>query len=1500
MRKDPRLLWVVMTTSLLVLAGCSREESNVCGDGRVGGEEQCDDGNLTPRDGCSQRCILEEGPPPPRECGNGVREVGEACDDGNTQEGDGCEATCVRTPAKATQCAALQPLASGATCEVTRTGTTGARLFAGVVLQDTGVLQGGQVLVDAQGIIQCAACDCSGEPGAAEATLVSCPQGVISPGLINAHDHITYQGPPSARTDEKYEYRYDWLRGNNQHTPLRNDDSTQTTIRWGELRQVMSGTTSVAGSGGQPGLLRNVDKESETTTGGNQQGLNEPPLYYQTFPLADSSGKVELTEGCGYAQFGFDTLAEIPTNAAYLPHVAEGIKESSRNEFRCMSGAGGRQNLLTRQTAIIHGIALKVEDMAFLAEQGTDLVWSPRSNISLYGDTALVTAYQQMGITIALGTDWLSSGSMNLLRELQCADTFNTTYLSRTFTDEELWRMVTANAAELTDTQEKLGRITRGRVADLAIFRLRGFAASPHRAVITANAEDVVLTMRGGKPLYGDQPLVDALVEEECETLEVCGASRALCLSTEVKEGSYAALALANATQYPLFFCNQTPLNEPSCVPQRASTSTSWPAVVNQSTAYSGQPRSEDLDADGIRDTEDNCPLLFNPIRPLDNGVQADTDGDGVGDVCDLCPLKVGTTDCAVPPADDEDGDGRKNWEDNCPYVANADQSDTDGDGRGDACDACAAANPGAMACNATPYSIKKPSLGTPPLLDHKVTVESMLVTAVETGGFFIQMSPTETMRYQGPDYSGIYVYTDSKPKVVAGDLITVTSAVVKSYYGQMELTEPTVTKISGGHPLPAPVAVTPREVRTGGPRAEALEAVLVEVAGVFVTKVEPSPGPRDSSPAHEFVVDTQRGTDGEAVGLRVNDFVYKLEPLPAVGTKYRFLRGVLNLRNGHTKLEPRGPPDFVAPPPALTVFGPSGQYLRVGQSGGATFPNALSVRMGNTYFEDVTVTLESSSSAVGFAQGGTVTIPMGQRSAWVELVPGAPARDVTLTARVEDSARTATVHVLDTQEPAGLSSLLPQEAVTAAGRSVLYTVKLDRPAPEGSQMTFSVDPPEFGTVFPASVDVPLNALEVRFRFTASETPSVSQGTLTVVRGSETLGTSVSLTSQPLPALSGLSPSTAVLVEPGAVQPFSVTLNAPALYDTPVELAALPDLVDEPFGTVPALAVVPKAEASATFSFTADQVDKVNGRVEAKTEDASFFTQVQVGTALPALISFSPAKSNIVAGRSRTFTVTLDRPALGNTVVALAVEPASGVGTVPATVTVPAGGTTATFDFMAVAEPTVTGAAVTARLGGAALTATVTLVPSLEGLVINEVDYDQTGTDTKEFVEIYNASSRTLPLSRVVLVYVNGLATSLKEYGRKALSPAVELKPGEYLLVGSTALLDTVTSPNVKKIINSSSIQNGDPDAVALYDTALDELVDTLSYGGQVANASLEGTATKFDFQEGAGSTKTLKDVETGSLSRLPNGTDTQRNAEDFRFTTAITPGADNVMSFGP
>nr|WP_246377007.1 MULTISPECIES: amidohydrolase family protein [Gluconacetobacter] len=213
------------------------------------------------------------------------------------------------------------------------------------------------------------------------------------------------------------------------------------------------------------------------------------------------------------------------------------------------------------QAALIHAVALTPADFDLVAARRASLVWSPRSNLSLYGQTMDVLAARRRGITIALGSDWLPSGSMNLNRELACAVHFNHSHLHDALSDDALWRMVTLNAARVAGAEKEIGSIAVGKLADLVLF-----ADPAHRgvhAVVRARPQDEMLVLRGGTVLLGRGDLVDRL-RPSCEAIDVPGVSLKLCPEPgRVSAAELEAYAARHAL-YPLAF-DGTPPDEPPC-----------------------------------------------------------------------------------------------------------------------------------------------------------------------------------------------------------------------------------------------------------------------------------------------------------------------------------------------------------------------------------------------------------------------------------------------------------------------------------------------------------------------------------------------------------------------------------------------------------------------------------------------------------------------------------------------------------------------------------------------------------------------------------------------------------------------------------------------------------------------------------------------------------------------------------------------------------------------
>ena len=177
-------------------------------------------------------------------------------------------------------------------------------------------------------------------------------------------------------------------------------------------------------------------------------------------------------------------------------------------------------------------------------------------------------------------------------------------------------------------------------------------------------------------------------------------------------------------------------------------------------------------------------------------------------------------------------------------------------------------------------------------------------------------------------------------------------------------------------------------------------------------------------------------------------------------------------------------------------------------------------------------------------------------------------------------------------------------------------------------------------------------------------------------------------------------------------------------------------------------------------------------------------------------------------------------------------------------------------------------------------------------LVLNEIDYDQAGTDLAEFVEIFNGSGSPAVLDGLALIFFNGAATPPREYLRVPLSGS--LAAGAYAVVAAPGV-SGIPAGTLKFAFPASgnNIQNG-PDAVGLVETATGAVRDFLSYEGPITKVKVDGL-DPIDVPAALSTPLGDADGIPGSLIRFPNGADTGDATVDWRFTRTPTPGAANV-----
>ena len=183
------------------------------------------------------------------------------------------------------------------------------------------------------------------------------------------------------------------------------------------------------------------------------------------------------------------------------------------------------------------------------------------------------------------------------------------------------------------------------------------------------------------------------------------------------------------------------------------------------------------------------------------------------------------------------------------------------------------------------------------------------------------------------------------------------------------------------------------------------------------------------------------------------------------------------------------------------------------------------------------------------------------------------------------------------------------------------------------------------------------------------------------------------------------------------------------------------------------------------------------------------------------------------------------------------------------------------------------------KLGFLAVTSGIAFT-SNAAIVINEIDYDQPGTDTAEFIELFNSGTSDISLQDYSVDLING--SNSTPYRSIDLSGFSISASGYFVICGDASL---VANCDYSFTATSGWMQNGAPDAVALYQTS--SLLDSLSYEGAIQ-----------PYQEGSVLTFADSNTDIASLSRIPNGLDGDDNGLDFQ-SGCITPGTANIAGLG-
>ncbi|MBI3204707.1 MAG: amidohydrolase family protein [Myxococcales bacterium] len=367
------------------------------------------------------------------------------------------------------------------------------------------VLRDGVVYIDGDEIVAVQPADAAPPSGFARVAVVN-TKGTLYPGLIELHNHLSYDLLRLWQVPKKFGNRGQWPGHEDYHQLVTGPMAAlagskdarilPSLVRWVEAKCLVAGVTTSQGirlaSGPKivryyRGIVRNVESKSDS-------GL---------LPAASRIADVSARD---FTKFKATLDKAEKRGACLLLHLAEGVDEAARKHFLALKS--GKKWALGKGLAGIHCAGLAAKDFAEMGKRGASMVWSPLSNYLLYGDTANVAAALEAGVRIGIGSDWSPTGSKNLFGELKVARLV-AAEKKLGLSDQDVLAMATRTAADILGWGARLGSLEAGKLADLVVVGGKGGAPFAH--FFAAKETDIALVVIGGTPRFGVAALMKTL-----------------------------------------------------------------------------------------------------------------------------------------------------------------------------------------------------------------------------------------------------------------------------------------------------------------------------------------------------------------------------------------------------------------------------------------------------------------------------------------------------------------------------------------------------------------------------------------------------------------------------------------------------------------------------------------------------------------------------------------------------------------------------------------------------------------------------------------------------------------------------------------------------------------------------------------------------------------------------------------------------------------------------